>query len=68
MKQVGIAKRMKNGKTRVVVDLDDGESLMAVATPGYYKLAYPLDDMIVRADLILGAERVTWCVIEQKWI
>ena len=58
----------KNNKWSCVVELDDGEVLMAVYKDAHYRLGYPLQDDVVRTDHIQNIEQVEWCVIEQKWV
>ena len=57
----------KNDKRTVTVELDDGEDLMAVRRGGFYRLGYPLEE-IVFGDQVADAVPVSWCPVEQKWV
>lgn len=61
------SKQLKNGKRHVLVELDADETLLTFDENGYYKLGYPFDE-VVRGNQITEADRVMWCVIEQKWV
>jgi len=55
------------GKRRITVELDEGETLVALRDEGHYRLGYPHDD-VVAAHVVTEAVPVMWCSLEQKWI
>ena len=61
------SKQLKNGKRHVLVELDEGEEIQAFDEDGYYKLGYPLDE-VVRGNNIIDSSRVMWCALEQQWV
>jgi hypothetical protein len=65
--KVKYRKELKNGKRHVLVELDEGETLLTFDEDGYYKMGYPFDE-VVRGNNITESSRVMWCVLEQKWV
>jgi hypothetical protein len=61
------SKQLNNGKRHVLVELDENETIHTFDEDGYYKMGYPFDE-VVRGNNITEAQRVMWCVIEQKWV
>jgi hypothetical protein len=57
---------LKNGKRHVLVELDEGERIAGYHEDRYYKLGYPIED-IVEGRIIDEAVPVTWCSVEQRW-
>lgn len=55
------------GKRRVTVELSDNEQLASFNANCYYQMGQPLEDDILTGDMLLNADLVTWCVVEQKW-
>ena len=55
-----------NGKRRVVVELDAGETLLAIRDCAHYKLGHPVDD-VMAAHILAEAEQVNWCSASQEW-
>lgn len=60
-------KELKNGKRHVLVEIDADETLLTFDADGYYRLGYPFDE-VVRGNQITEADKVMWCVVEQKWV
>ena len=58
---------MVKGRRQVTVELRQGEKLIAIDTMEYYRLGYPLKDIVI-GELIDNAVPVVWCSVEQKWI
>lgn len=52
---------------RVTVELQPGEKLMAVHDDSFYRLGYPLED-VMAGRIVSEARRVVWCSIEQRWV
>lgn len=61
------SKAVKDGKREVTVRLDGDEEILPLRHGGYYKLGYPIED-IVEAHHILDAVPVSWDAVEQKWV
>jgi len=57
-----------NGKRRVVVELDPGETLHAFRADSHYQLGNPLDDQVINGRILQDAESVCWDSMEQKWM
>lgn len=57
----------KGGKIRLTVELDADEELLATRSGAYYKLGYPVED-IVQSHVLQDSRQVTWCSIEQRWV
>lgn len=62
-----ISDKTVKGKRRVTVELNDGEKLVAVHPNAFYRLAYPVED-VVSGDIIADCDHVVWCNAEQKWV
>jgi hypothetical protein len=70
-------KTLKSGMRRIVVDLVDGEELMAfkpakekvlvVKNDCFYKLGEPVED-IMAAHVLQDTSMVVWDSLEQKWL
>ena len=60
-------KELKNGKRHVLVEIDADETLLTFDADVYYRLGYPFDE-VVRGNQITEADKVMWCVLEQKWV
>lgn len=58
---------LKNGKRRVVVELDPSERLLPLREDAHYKLGYPVED-IVAVHILSESTRVTWCSASQEWV
>lgn len=58
----------KGGKRRVVVELDEGEILIALQPNSHYRLSYPLEDQIMGTHIIDSPRKVVWDSLEQKWL
>jgi len=56
----------KTGKITVTVELEKNETLMAVREDSFYKLGYPIEE-IVPTHVLTDSELVSWCCVEQKW-
>lgn len=56
----------KNGGTRIVMDVPHGVKVVAIRSDGYYKLGYPLED-VVHGAIIVNALPVSWCCVSQEW-
>jgi len=62
-------KPTRDGKRRrVVVELDEGEKLIAIQPDSYYQLGYPMNEDVIASHILTDAEEVSWCSLEQKWI
>ena len=57
----------KAGKRQVTVELDAGETLIAVKEDAYYELGEPLHGDVLDGHILANVQRVSWCSIEQKW-
>ena len=60
-------KSLKNGKRLLTVEVDDGEVLVSVHKQLYYKLGYPVEN-VVHSDVLIGAYAVSWCSSSQEWV
>jgi hypothetical protein len=60
-------KNLKNGKRHVLVELDFGERITAYYDDRYYKLGYPVEDIVV-GHVLDQAVPVTWCSASQEWV
>ena len=58
----------KDSKLRLTVETDATENLLPVRDGAFYRLGYPLDDMVIAAHILEAARPVLWCSIEQKWV
>lgn len=56
----------KSGKVRVTLDLAPGERYVVLKDERFYKLGYPIED-VVPAHVIADATSVSWCPVSQKW-
>jgi hypothetical protein len=56
----------KYGRRRVLVELGPSEQLIVVCKNSYYKLGYPIED-IVSGNEIAESKPTYWCSISQKW-
>lgn len=65
MKEIS-CKALKSGKLRVTVDVDPNEKLIAVRNNCFYRLGYPLEE-VVHAHTLENSKQVTWCSIQQRW-
>ena len=52
---------------RVTVEIAPDEKLMSVYNRHFYKLGYPLDD-VVPAHVLDQARFVMWCPVAQEWV
>ena len=66
MKQLN--ERIVQGKRRVTVELDAGESLIALNDDKLYMLGEPWDDEVLYGHTLLASVEVTWCSVEQKMV
>jgi hypothetical protein len=57
----------KSGKRRITVELDKDEKLIVVKADTFYKLGYPVED-VVPSHVLEDAQQVTWCCIGQEWV
>ena len=57
----------RQGKREVTVVLDSTETLKAFDQSAFYKMGYPVED-VVGGHIILDAEQVTWCSLSQGWV
>lgn len=55
------------GKRVVTVELGEGETLLSVKQGDFYKLGYPVED-VMAGYIIKDMVRVYWDSLEQKWI
>lgn len=55
-----------NGKRRVTVELDAGETLLAVRDGAHYKLGHPVEE-VMAAHILVDSQKVTWCSASQEW-
>ena len=62
-----IKEQIVRGKRRITVELADSEQLTSFNANCYYQMGQPLEDDVLTGDMILNADPVFWCVIEQKW-
>jgi hypothetical protein len=60
-------KLLKNGKRRVVVELDPGVKLVPVRPDAHYRLGYPVED-VVASHVVEVLQRVAWCSASQEWV
>lgn len=60
-------KLLANGRRRVVVELEPGETLVAVRDGAHYRLGQPVDE-VVAAHILTDSTRVTWCSASQAWV
>ena len=60
-------KQLKNGKRHVLVELEEGEHIAAYHDDRYYKLGYPVEDIVI-GDVLDQAVPVTWCSASQEWV
>jgi hypothetical protein len=58
---------LKNGKRHALVELDPGEHITSYREDGYYKLGYPVEE-IVASHVLDDAVPVTWCSASQEWV
>lgn len=59
--------QLKNGKRRVVLEIDPNEKIIAVQPDAHYKLGYPLED-VVPSHVLAEAVQTSWCCLDQKWV
>lgn len=57
----------RRGKREVTVELDDKENLVAIEADKFYRIGYPIED-VVGGYIIDSPELVHWCSLEQKWV
>lgn len=57
----------KTGKRRITVELDEGEELIVVRPDAFYKLGYPVEE-VVPSHVLQGTYQVTWCCVSQEWV
>lgn len=60
-------KKLADGKTELTLILEPDEYAKVIVDGAHYQLGYPHEDVIF-SDQIYQARRVTWCVVEQRWI
>jgi hypothetical protein len=60
-------KTLKNGKCHVLVELDPGERIAGYHDDRYYKLGYPVEE-IVAGHVLDQTVPVTWCSASQEWV
>ena len=60
-------KTNRKGNREVTVELGEGEKLMAFHEDKFYRLGYPVEDVIA-GHIITESGRVVWDSLEQKWI
>lgn len=56
-----------NGKRRVIVELDAGETLLAIRDGEHYKLGHPVEE-VMASHIIAEAVPVSWCSSSQEWV
>jgi hypothetical protein len=57
----------KYGGRRVTVELNRGETLVAIRDDSFYRLSHPMDE-VVPSHVVAFAYRVVWCPIGQSWV
>lgn len=57
----------KQGKQRITVVIEADEQLIAINPDLFYKLGYPIED-VMQGHILAESVPVVWCSIEQKWI
>jgi hypothetical protein len=57
---------MKKKDTKKVLYLKEGEEVVIVKKDHYYRLGYPVLD-IVLGEKLLYSKEVYWCEVEQNW-
>lgn len=57
----------KTGKRSITVEVNDGETLLAVRAGRHYQLADPVNE-VVAAHIFEGLREVTWCSATQEWV
>lgn len=66
-----------NGVTRLVIELEAGESmrtcrqgqsLVLIDPDAHYSLGEPMREDIIAGHILADATRVHWCSIQQKWV
>ena len=67
MKIINVKRIVGRPVRRIVVELDDGEELLAFRCKAHYQLGQPIED-IVPGHVISEAVSVSWCPVEQKWV
>lgn len=67
MKTISEAPTKDGRRRRVVVEVDNGETLLAVRENSHYQLGDPLGD-VVASHILEQAAEVSWCSVEQKWV
>jgi hypothetical protein len=54
-------------KRRVTVELNPGETLIAIDDRVHYQLGEPLED-VLPGHMLSNAVRVYWCPVAQRWV
>lgn len=57
----------RQGQREVTVVLGSAETLTAFDPSAFYRTGYPVEE-VVRGNIILDAEQVTWCSLGQEWV
>jgi hypothetical protein len=60
-------KKTTKGARRMIVELLPDEALIAVREGAFYRLAYPVDD-VVASHVVAEAVEVAWCSVSQAWV
>ena len=60
-------KTLPSGKRVVTLELGANELLLPIQVDSHYRLGDPLGDVIA-SHILLNADEVTWCSVEQKWV
>lgn len=58
---------MSNKGNKVVLWLKDDEVAIVIKKSRYYRLGYPVLDIVLGSTIIESAE-VHWCEMEQNWM
>lgn len=62
-----VREKIVKNKRRVFVELDEGEEIIAIKPGRYYKLGYPIED-VMPAHVMQDVVEVVWDCISQEWI
>lgn len=56
------------GKKRLIVEIDEGETLIAINPDKYYTLGEPLHEDVFAGHILDAPFEAHWCSFSQKWI
>lgn len=58
---------MPDGSHKYTVIIDPTDQLLIVNKNAFYKLGYPVED-IIEGSMLIDSVPVTWCSASQKWV